>query len=72
VGHVRYAQNWLVEGELPRTASHTFTAVDYLWIDHENLAELLLALSYRYLGIYDLPCLRLVKVAALGEEDGDF
>ncbi len=49
-GHVRYGQDWLAEGALPRTASHTFTAVDYPWINHENLAELAFAVGYEKLG----------------------
>ena len=49
-GHVRYGQDWLEEGELPLTASHTFTAVDYPWINHENLAELALAFGAQHLG----------------------
>ncbi len=50
-GHVRYGQDWLAEGELPRTATHTFTAVDYPWINHENLAELTLAGCYDTFGV---------------------
>jgi len=53
-GHIRYAEDWLAEGELPRTASHTFTAMGYPWINHENLAELSLAFGYRHLGSYGL------------------
>lgn len=53
-GHVRYGQDWLEEGKLPRTASHTFTAVDYPWINHENLAELVLALGSESLGAHGL------------------
>ena len=49
-GHVRYAQDWLAEGELPRTATHTFTAVDHPWINHENLSELVLAFGAEHLG----------------------
>lgn len=49
-GHVQYGQDWLAEGELPRTASHTFTAIDYPWINHENLAELAFAKGYELLG----------------------
>lgn len=49
-GHVRYGQDWLAEGELPRTASHTFTAVGYPWINHENLAELAFAKGYETIG----------------------
>jgi hypothetical protein len=50
-GHIRYGQDWLAAGELPRTATHTFTAVDHPWINHENLAELALAWSYETLGV---------------------
>lgn len=50
-GHVRYGQDWLAEGSLPRTASHTYTAIDYPWINHENLAELAFATGYRFLGV---------------------
>ena len=49
-GHVRYGQDWLADGQLPETATHTFTAPDHPWINHENLAELSLALGHRYLG----------------------
>ncbi|TWU29921.1 hypothetical protein [Bythopirellula polymerisocia] len=49
-GHVQYAQDWLAEGQLPRTASHTFTAEGYRWINHENLAELALAFGHEHLG----------------------
>lgn len=49
-GHVRYGQDWLAAGQLPRTATHTFTAVDYPWINHENLAELAFALGADWLG----------------------
>ncbi len=50
-GHVRYAEEWIAEGELPRTATHTFTAEGHPWINHENLAELALAYGFRTLGV---------------------
>lgn len=53
-GHMRYAQDWLAEGQLPRTATYTFTAADHPWINHENLAELAFALGLRHLGVYGL------------------
>ncbi|MEX2171978.1 MAG: hypothetical protein WD851_21840 [Pirellulales bacterium] len=49
-GHVRYGQDWLAEGQLPRTATHTFTAIDYPWINHENVAELAFAVGADRLG----------------------
>jgi len=53
-GHVQYGEDWLAEGALPRTASHTFTAPDHPWINHENLAELAFAEGYRLLGAHGL------------------
>jgi hypothetical protein len=50
-GHIRYGQDWLAAGELPRTSTHTFTAVGHPWTNHENLAELALAWSYENLGV---------------------
>jgi hypothetical protein len=50
-GHVRYGQDWIAAGELPRTATHTYTAVGYPWINHENLFELAIAACYNTLGV---------------------
>lgn len=49
-GHVQYGEDVLADGTLHRTATHTFTAEGYRWINHENLSELALALGYRWLG----------------------
>jgi len=49
-GHVTYGQDALRDARLHDTATHTFTAVDYPWINHENLAELTFALGYQWLG----------------------
>ncbi len=43
-GHVRYGQDVLAQRALPTTATHTFTAADYPWINHENLSEVAFAL----------------------------
>jgi hypothetical protein len=53
-GHVRYGQDWLAAGEMPRTATHTYTAVGYPWVNHENAAELLMAISYEHIGVYGM------------------
>lgn len=50
-GHVRYAEDWIAEGKLPRTATHTYTAEGHPWVNHENLAELALAYGFRTLGV---------------------
>lgn len=66
-GHVRYAQDWIAEGELPRTATHTFTAEGVPWINHENLAELLLATGFDTLGAPNLLVIKcLLGMAVLG------
>lgn len=50
-GHVRYGQDLLADGELPRTATHTFTAEGYRWINHENIAEIVFTLGFDWLGV---------------------
>lgn len=42
-GHVRYGQDVLRWGKLPATATYTYTAVDYPWINHEIICELVFA-----------------------------
>lgn len=51
-GHVKYAQDWLAAGELPRTATHTYTAEGYPWVNHELAAELSFAWGVEHLGIH--------------------
>ncbi|QDV76766.1 hypothetical protein [Botrimarina mediterranea] len=50
-GHVLYAEEWIADGKLPRTATHTYTAEGHPWVNHENLAELALAYGFRTLGV---------------------
>jgi hypothetical protein len=49
-GHVRYGQDVLATGTLPATATHTFTAAGHLWINHENLAEIVFAAIANHAG----------------------
>ena len=42
-GHVQYGLDALADG-LPATTTYSFTAEQYTWINHENLAEVVLAL----------------------------
>ena len=49
-GHVRYGQDLLADGALPATASHTFTAPDHSWVNHENIAEIVFAVGYAWVG----------------------
>lgn len=41
-GHVQYGRDALTDG-LPATATYTYTAEGYPWVNHENLAEYLMA-----------------------------
>jgi hypothetical protein len=51
-GHVQYARDWMAAGEMPRTATHTYSAEGYPWINHEIAAEFALALGVDNLGVY--------------------
>ena len=45
-GHLRFGQDILASGSIPREASYSFTA-DRPWVDHEWLAEVAMAAAYR-------------------------
>lgn len=48
-GHVQYGRDVIRDG-LPTTTTHSFTAVGSPWVNHENLAELVLAASADTIG----------------------
>ena len=48
-GHVQYGRDVLRNG-LPATTTYSYTANGYRWINHENLAEILLAVGADNLG----------------------
>ncbi|MCA9208892.1 MAG: hypothetical protein KDA55_11075, partial [Planctomycetales bacterium] len=58
-GHVQYGMDVLADG-LPRTTTYSYTAPDYPWINHENLAELLMALGVVHLGPTGLLAIKLM------------
>jgi len=60
-GHVQYGQDVLAHG-LPATATYTYTAEGYRWINHENLSELSLGMGVQLVGTRGL----LVLKCALG------
>jgi hypothetical protein len=64
-GHVEYGREALRNG-LPATATHTFTATEYPWINHENIFEFGAAVIIDSLGVPGLQwfkcCLGLVIV----------
>jgi hypothetical protein len=49
-GHVQYGRDWLAEGFHTET-TYSFTAQGHRWINHENIAELLLAFGMDSLGV---------------------
>ncbi len=49
-GHYQYGVDWLTSGELPRTATYTYTAAGHPWINHENLSELAIAATVLQFG----------------------
>ena len=49
-GHVLYGQEILRDGVLPETTTWSFTAEGYRWINHENVAELLMAFAVNQFG----------------------
>ena len=66
-GHVQYGRDALRDG-LPITTTHSYTALNYPWINHENLAELFLAMGADLLGPVGMlvgKCLLGVVVIAL-------
>jgi hypothetical protein len=49
-GHIQYGEDWLHAGEMPRTATHTFSTPDQPWVNHENFFELAVAFGQRTIG----------------------
>lgn len=64
-GHVQYGQELLEDGRLPRYATHTFTAPDQPWINHELGSEIAFGLAVNHLGTPGLNLLRLILAIAL-------
>ncbi len=59
-GHVQYGREVLRDGTLPRTTTWSFAAVGAQWVNHENIAELLLAWTVDSFGMLGLPAMKLV------------
>ena len=49
-GHIQYGEDWLHAGQMPTTATHTYSTPDQPWVNHENLFELAVALGQRAIG----------------------
>ena len=59
-GHVQYGREVLRDGTLPRTTTWSFAAEGAQWVNHENIAELLLAWTVDTFGMTGLPAMKLV------------
>ncbi len=65
-GHVQYGRDALQEGVAP-TTTYSYTANGYRWINHENLAELFLALGVDSIGPIPMLWIKcLLGVAVIG------
>lgn len=49
-GHIQYGADWINAGEMPLTASHTYADPNYVWVNHENISELVMAVVHQYFG----------------------
>ncbi|MDA1230957.1 MAG: hypothetical protein O2856_09300 [Planctomycetota bacterium] len=66
-GHVQYGREVLRDGVLPHTSTWTFAAEGAQWVNHENIAELLLAWTVNTFGTPGLPATKLaLAVVILG------
>ena len=61
-GHVRFGQDILAEGVIPRVDPYAFTS-DRVWVNHEWLAEVIMAAAYAAGGGVGLVILKLLVVA---------
>jgi hypothetical protein len=64
-GHVQYGREVLHDGVLPRTATWTYAAEGAAWVNHENIAEFLLAWTVDAWGSQGLPWMKLSIAAML-------
>ncbi len=53
-GHVQYGREIIQDGVLPETATWTFTSVGTRWVNHENIAELVMAFAVDTFGPWGL------------------
>ena len=66
-GHVQYGREVLRDGTLPQTTTWSFAAESSPWVNHENVAELLLAWTVDTFGVLGLPAMKLfLAIVILG------
>ncbi|HQX50838.1 MAG TPA: hypothetical protein PLR25_13070, partial [Planctomycetaceae bacterium] len=59
-GHVQYGREVLRDGTLPMTTTWSFAAEGAQWVNHENIAELMLAWTVEKFGMLGLPVMKLI------------
>ncbi len=59
-GHIQYGREVLQDGTLPKTTTWSFAAEGAPWVNHENIAELLLAWTVDTFGVRGLPVMKLI------------
>ena len=64
-GHVQYGREVLRDGILPRTTTWSFAAEGAQWVNHENIAELLLARTVDSFGMLGLPAMKLILAISI-------
>ncbi|HUO04989.1 MAG TPA: hypothetical protein VMU16_07300 [Candidatus Binataceae bacterium] len=62
-GHVRFGQDVLAAGKIVWRDSYSYTAFGHLWLNHEWLAEVIMAVLYNRLGVFGLSLMKLACVA---------
>jgi hypothetical protein len=64
-GHVRFGQIMLRTGHLIRNDNFSYTAAGRLWINHEWLAEVVMALFYNAMGVVGLKLMKFLCAGAI-------
>jgi hypothetical protein len=64
-GHVRFGQIMLRTGHLIRNDMFSYTAAGRLWINHEWLAEVVMALFYNAMGVFGLKLMKFLCACAI-------
>lgn len=59
-GHIQYGREVIQSGQLPRTATWTYVAEGAPWVNHEIIAELLLAFCFDQFGTLGLIAMKLI------------
>lgn len=64
-GHIQYGREVIQSSQLPRTATWTYVAEGAPWVNHEIIAELVLAFSFDQFGTFGLVAMKLIFGAVM-------